>query len=86
MLRAGDRSDDRGSPALGAGAARIGLRGMCLSGANPAKSELRTTATDALTYKGISLDGGYRIDLVVDDCVLVELKTVDTCCPSTSLR
>jgi GxxExxY protein len=34
-----------------------------------------------LTYKGISLDGGYRIDLVVDDCVLVELKTVDTLLP-----
>src|SRR5882757_244133 len=52
MLRAGDRSDDRGSPALGAGAARIGLRGMCLSGADLAKSELRTTAPDAFDLQG----------------------------------
>src|SRR5882762_4549815 len=43
MLRAGDRSDDRGSPALGAEAARLGLRGRCLTGADLAKSELRTT-------------------------------------------
>jgi len=29
-----------------------------------------------LKYKGISIDEGYRIDLVVDDSILLELKSV----------
>lgn len=34
-----------------------------------------------LSYKGIFLECGYRIDLVVADCVLVELKTGDALLP-----
>ncbi len=30
-----------------------------------------------VTYKGISLDCGFRVDLLVDNLVIVELKTVD---------
>ena len=30
-----------------------------------------------LTYKGIQLDCGYRIDLFVEELVIVELKTID---------
>ena len=30
-----------------------------------------------LRYRGIELEAGYRLDLVVDECVLVELKVVD---------
>ncbi len=30
-----------------------------------------------LAYKGIQLDCGYRIDLIVEKCVIVELKTID---------
>ena len=30
-----------------------------------------------LAYKGIHLDCGYRIDLFVEECVVVELKTID---------
>ena len=30
-----------------------------------------------LTYKGILLDCDYRIDLFVEECVIVELKTID---------
>jgi GxxExxY protein len=30
-----------------------------------------------ITYKNVSLDCGYRLDLVVDDRVIVELKAVD---------
>jgi GxxExxY protein len=30
-----------------------------------------------LRYKGISLDCGYRLDLVVDDALVVEIKAVD---------
>ena len=32
-------------------------------------------------YKGIRLDCGYRIDLIVEDLVVVELKTVDHIMP-----
>jgi GxxExxY protein len=30
-----------------------------------------------LAYKGINLDAGYRLDLVVEDLVVVEVKAVD---------
>ena len=35
-----------------------------------------------LDYKGIKLDCGYRLDLVVKGLVIVELKTVDPSNPS----
>lgn len=34
-----------------------------------------------IRYKGLTLDGGYRIDLIVEDTVIVELKSVDTILP-----
>lgn len=34
-----------------------------------------------LTYKGLVLETGYRLDLVVDDKVLVELKAVEALLP-----
>jgi GxxExxY protein len=34
-----------------------------------------------LAYKGIQLDCGYRIDLIVEEQVIVELKTVDKLLP-----
>jgi GxxExxY protein len=34
-----------------------------------------------LQYKGILLDCGYRIDVVVDDLVVVEIKTVQALAP-----
>jgi GxxExxY protein len=30
-----------------------------------------------LTYKGVQLDCGYRLDLLVDDLVIVEIKAID---------
>ena len=30
-----------------------------------------------LLYKGVKLDCGYRLDFLVDDCVVVELKSVE---------
>ena len=30
-----------------------------------------------MQYKGVKLDCGYRMDLVVEDLVIVELKTVE---------
>ena len=32
-------------------------------------------------YKGIKLDCGYRIDLLVDDRIIIELKSVDRVLP-----
>jgi GxxExxY protein len=34
-----------------------------------------------VVYKDIRLDCGYRIDLLVEDTVVVELKSVDELCP-----
>ncbi len=34
-----------------------------------------------ITYKGCHIDGGYRIDLVVDERVVVELKSVEALLP-----
>ena len=34
-----------------------------------------------LTYKGVQLDVGYRVDLLVDDKVIVELKAVEKVLP-----
>ncbi len=34
-----------------------------------------------LEYKGIKLDCGYRIDLLVSNCVVVEIKAIDSLMP-----
>lgn len=34
-----------------------------------------------ISYKGMTLDTGYRLDLIVDDKVIVELKSVDALLP-----
>jgi GxxExxY protein len=34
-----------------------------------------------VVYKSVRLDCGYRIDLLVEDTVIIELKTVDTFAP-----
>ena len=34
-----------------------------------------------LTYRDVQLDCGYRIDLLVDDAVIVEIKEVDSLAP-----
>ena len=31
----------------------------------------------SVTYKGVNLDCGYRLDLVIDDAVIVEVKAVE---------
>jgi GxxExxY protein len=33
-----------------------------------------------VVYKGVTLDCGYRIDLMIDDIVIVELKAVQELC------
>ena len=39
-----------------------------------------------LSYKGIKLDCGYKMDLVVEDAVILELKTVDQLLPVHSAQ
>ena len=39
-----------------------------------------------IEYKSVRLDAGYRLDLVVEGRVLVELKAVDKLVPSTAHR
>ena len=34
-----------------------------------------------IRYKSLTLDGGYRIDLIVEDTVIVELKSVEIVLP-----
>ncbi|MBS0209800.1 MAG: GxxExxY protein [Planctomycetes bacterium] len=40
-----------------------------------------TQLPQPVVYGDIKLDVGYRIDLLVDDCVIVELKAVDRLLP-----
>ena len=37
-------------------------------------------------YKGVSLDCGYRVDLLVEDCLILELKCVDKLLPIHSAQ
>jgi GxxExxY protein len=34
-----------------------------------------------VAYKGVKLDAGYRMDLVIADCVVIELKAIDRLLP-----
>ena len=34
-----------------------------------------------IVYENVRLDAGYRLDLVVDDCIVVELKAVEVMLP-----
>jgi GxxExxY protein len=34
-----------------------------------------------IVYRGIKLNAGYRIDFIVEDCVVVEVKVVETILP-----
>ena len=56
--------------------------------------KVRRQVPVAITYEGITFDEGFRADLVIEDCVLAELKSVEksragmarsTAPPATSL-
>ena len=38
---------------------------------------VRTQIELPVVYKGVELDGGYRIDMIVEETVVLELKSVD---------
>ena len=42
---------------------------------------VRTQVTQPVTYRSVAIDNGYRIDLLVDDMVVLELKSVATLLP-----
>ncbi len=43
--------------------------------------EVRRQVALPIVYEGLTLETGYRIDLLIDDLVLVEVKSVDTVLP-----
>lgn len=43
--------------------------------------EFKRQVSLPVEYKGIKLDAGYRVDLIAEDKVLVELKTVEKIAP-----
>jgi len=43
--------------------------------------QVAVQASVPVVYDGLRIDVGYRIDLLVDDVVVVELKAVDTLAP-----
>ena len=46
-----------------------------------AQLEFQTELALPIIYKGVKLDCGYRLDLVVEKQVIIELKTVDRLLP-----
>ena len=44
-------------------------------------AESTTSGSDAVSYKEVSLDIGYRLDLVVENRLVVELKAVERLLP-----
>lgn len=42
---------------------------------------LRRQVPIPIRYKGVELDGGFRLDIVVDNALILELKTVDSLMP-----
>jgi len=43
--------------------------------------EVRTQVLQPIDYEGIVLEGAYRLDMLVDDEIIVELKTVERILP-----
>ncbi len=50
----------------------------CLAHELHARSvSLRRQVALPIVYQGSTLDAGYRLDIVVEDCIVVEIKAVD---------
>ncbi|NEP11380.1 MAG: GxxExxY protein [Symploca sp. SIO1A3] len=48
--------------------------------------QVESQVPQSVTYRGISLDCGYRLDLLVEDLVIVELKAVESLQPIHSAQ
>jgi GxxExxY protein len=44
---------------------------------NLRKIDVKTQIVLPVIYKGINVDSGYRLDMLVDDCVIVEIKSTE---------
>lgn len=44
---------------------------------NLRKIIVKSQITLPVIYKGIEVDSGYRLDMIVDDCIIVEIKSTD---------
>ena len=81
MVRDCDWGVHRGPSPSGPGSARIGLRTVPLPRAGPGQRTLERQKALPVRYKGIELQAGYRLDLVVGGQLLVELKAVERLLP-----
>jgi GxxExxY protein len=45
------------------------------------KINFRRQESLPVEYKGVKLDCGYRIDLIIEDLILIELKSIETLLP-----
>lgn len=43
--------------------------------------QVKAQVSVPVTYKDIHLDGGLRLDLLIEDCVIVEVKAIETMNP-----
>jgi GxxExxY protein len=50
------------------------------------KVEFQRQVALPVNYKGLKLDCGYKLDLVVEDCVVVELKAIEALLPIHSAQ
>jgi len=42
---------------------------------------VKTEVVQSIQYEQIALDAGYRLDMLVEDCIIIENKTVDALLP-----
>ena len=40
---------------------------------------VKSQVTLPVIYKGMKVDSGFRLDLLVEECVIVEIKSVEDC-------
>jgi GxxExxY protein len=67
--------------ALGPGLLESAYQGCLLYELRKRGLKVLPEVVQPVLYDGVRIDVGYRIDLLVEDCVIVELKSVDKLAP-----
>lgn len=67
--------------ALGPGLLESAYEACLLHELNKMGLQTLSQLTLPVRYDGIEINTGYRLDLVIEDCVIVELKAVDKVLP-----
>lgn len=57
------------------------MKNACVMSWLNATYQLKDKKTLPIIYKGIKVDAGYRLDIVVNNSVVIELKSVETLHP-----